>query len=226
MTTEIDTRSPSRRTFLGRAAIGACALAAGAPSAAHAIPFVAVDPAAEPDPWLGALAGKHKQFFDAVSVNEGFPLVFAWNYLNTEEETYKLRDSDLTAIVGLRHFSIPIAFTDEIWEKYKLGDWAKVMDPATKAPSTRNIFYMPKPGDSPWPDASLDKLVARGVHVTVCNVALTVLSSMLGKQAGMEPEAAKKEWTAHLIPGAVVVPSGVFAVNRAQEKGCTYCYAG
>ena len=26
--------------------------------------------------------------------------------------------------------------------------------------------------------------------------------------------------------GVNVVPSGVFAVNRAQKKGCTYCYAG
>jgi intracellular sulfur oxidation DsrE/DsrF family protein len=24
----------------------------------------------------------------------------------------------------------------------------------------------------------------------------------------------------------LVVPSGVIAVNRAQEKGCAYCFAG
>jgi intracellular sulfur oxidation DsrE/DsrF family protein len=29
-----------------------------------------------------------------------------------------------------------------------------------------------------------------------------------------------------LLPGVQVVPSGVWAVGRAQEKGCGYCYAG
>jgi intracellular sulfur oxidation DsrE/DsrF family protein len=42
----------------------------------------------------------------------------------------------------------------------------------------------------------------------------------------MAPDAAKKEWLAHIIPGTTVVPSGVLALGRAQEKGCTYCYAG
>jgi len=29
-----------------------------------------------------------------------------------------------------------------------------------------------------------------------------------------------------LFPGIQVVPSGVMAVGRAQEHGCTYCFAG
>jgi intracellular sulfur oxidation DsrE/DsrF family protein len=29
-----------------------------------------------------------------------------------------------------------------------------------------------------------------------------------------------------LIPGVQVVPSGVLAVARSQEKGCAYCFAG
>ena len=35
------------------------------------------------------------------------------------------------------------------------------------------------------------------------------------------------EFEKGLIPGFTLVPSGVLAVSRAQEKGkCTYCYAG
>src|SRR5207244_4350224 len=48
----------------------------------------------------------------------------------------------------------------------------------------------------------------------------------LAKDMGMQADAIKKEWVANLLPGVVVVPSGVIAVNRAQEKGCAYCFAG
>jgi len=42
----------------------------------------------------------------------------------------------------------------------------------------------------------------------------------------MEGADVKKEWVAGLLPGVQVMPSGVWAVGRAQEHGCTYCYAG
>jgi intracellular sulfur oxidation DsrE/DsrF family protein len=70
---------------------------------------------------------------------------------------------------------------------------------------------------------ALDKLMPRGVQVTCCNVALTNLAGMTGARVGVSPLAARSEWLEHLIPGVVLVPSGVLAVNRAQEKGCTYC---
>ena len=52
------------------------------------------------------------------------------------------------------------------------------------------------------------------------------MSGLLSKNAGVTPEVAKAEWTANLLPGVTLVPSGVLAVNRAQEKGCTYCNGG
>jgi intracellular sulfur oxidation DsrE/DsrF family protein len=35
-----------------------------------------------------------------------------------------------------------------------------------------------------------------------------------------------KEWTANVLPGVQIVPSGVWALGRAQEHGCGYIYAG
>ena len=221
--------APARRGFLARLGGGALALAAGA-FGATGLDARPLRPSraggAPPDEYLGSLAGKHRQFFDATSVNDGFALAYAMTFLNTSGQTYKLKDGELSAIVGLRHFAIPMAFTDAIWAKYKLGEFAKTMDPATKAPATRNIFFNPREGDLRFPDMAIDKLQPRGVHFTVCNVALTVLSGALGAPIGVSPEEAAKEWRAGLIPGMVLVPSGVFAANRAQEKGCTYCYAG
>ena len=67
--------------------------------------------------------------------------------------------------------------------------------------------------------------MAQGPFVIVaCNLALTVLSSLTANNAGVTAEQAKQEWTAGVIPGVALAPSGVYAVSRAQENGCQYCY--
>jgi hypothetical protein len=217
--------STHRRAFLGGVAVGALSLAmpgiAGEELRAEesALPE-------SPDAWLSLIKGQHKQYFDATSVNDGFSFAYAMNYLDTMTSTYKIPDSQVTAVVGLRHFSIPLAFNDDIWRKYKLGELVKVNDPATKAPALRNPYYHPKEGELMFPGMAIDKISSRGGVITCCNVALTVLSAHAAEAAGLPKDKARAEWVAGLLPGVHVVPSGVLAVGRAQEKGCSYCYAG
>jgi len=179
------------------------------------------------DAWVDNLKGRYRQYFDATSVNSGFALAYAMNWLDTMKSTYNVTDKDLNAVIGFRHFSVPLVYTDEIWAKYKLGEFAQLNDPKTNAPATRNIYYNPKQGDLMFPGMAIDQLKPRGTTFVVCNVAHTVVSSLLGQKAGVAPEVAKAEFTKGLIPGFTLVPSGVLAVHRAQEKGkCTYCSAG
>ena len=212
-----------RRGFFGRLAAGTAALAA-TPATLEAQWTEA--PVAGADDWLARVTGTHRQFFDAVSVNDGFPLGYAMNFLNTMGETYKAPDKDITAVIGLRHFSIPLAFNNDVWAKYKLGEFFKITDSATKAPAVRNPYAYAKEGELMFPGMALEKLQARGAVVTVCNVALTVLSGLTAQAAGLPKDSAKQDWLVGMFPGVFVVPSGVLAVNRAQKKGCTYCYAG
>jgi intracellular sulfur oxidation DsrE/DsrF family protein len=211
-----------RRDFLERLTVGAAALAIPFTSALGETGETARGPWNEA--WLDKITGKHKQFFDAVEPNEGFALVFAWGWLNLNKETYGLTDKDLTAVVGLRHFAMPLALSDATWQKYKIGEAFKITDPATKAPATRNPFL--HPDGVPFAGAELPTLAGRGVIFTACNVALTKISEKLAGNAGVTPAAAHDEWVAALQPGVTLVPIGVLAVNRAQEKGCTYCYGG
>lgn len=220
-----------RRAFLTRATVGAAVTVAGlsATRTLHAQPSFddhVIDHPTAPwdETWLTKLTGKHKQFFDAMSPNDGFALLFAANFLNLYNEAYNVPDSQLTAVVGVRHMATPIAFNDAIWAKYKLGEFFKVTDPKTKAPATRNIFTYDD--GMMFPNASVQKLQARGVIFTMCNVALTVLSGLTAQAAGLPEANAKDEWVAGLLPGITLVPVGVLAVNRAQEKGCTYCSGG
>jgi intracellular sulfur oxidation DsrE/DsrF family protein len=217
-----DPSTSARRTFISQVAAGALALAAVPAASAIASTVTPADD----DPWIKALKGKHKQVFDAPDTNAGFPFMFAATYLQTMMEHYKLAATEVSAMVVVRHFGTGMGLNDSIWKKYNLGKMLNVLDPATKAPATRNIFYKSKPGDMMNIDASADKIIAKGVVVGVCGFALKALSGMAAEGAGMKADAAHAEWIAGVIPGAFVLPSGVLGVAKAQEAGCTYCYAG
>jgi intracellular sulfur oxidation DsrE/DsrF family protein len=60
----------------------------------------------------------------------------------------------------------------------------------------------------------------------VCEAAISVYSASIA--AGMKADAAevRKDWVAGLLPGIQPVPSGVWALGRAQQKGCGYIFAG
>jgi len=210
-----------RRAFLGAVATGTMALASTHLSALDAHSVTAPD-----DAWLRAIRGKHKQVFDVTTVNNGIGLLFAHTYLHTMTDHYKLGAGDVGVFVVVRYFGAAIALNDDIWSKYGLGQMMSTVDPVTKAPSTRNIFYRSKDRDMANLDASVDRLMAQGVVVGVCGNALGVLARNAAARVGVAADVAVAEWRAGVIPGVHVVPSGVLAVARAQEVGCTYCYGG
>src|SRR2546421_11297509 len=100
------------------------------------------------------------------------------------------------------------------------------MAPARRGPAGRHPLLRLKPGDVPIPGMGTDELLAKGVLIGVCNIALTLNSMRVAKDMGMQAEAIKKEGVANLLPGVLVVPAGVIAVNRSPEKGCAHCFAG
>jgi intracellular sulfur oxidation DsrE/DsrF family protein len=42
----------------------------------------------------------------------------------------------------------------------------------------------------------------------------------------LKADEVYKDFMGGILPGVQVVPSGVWAVGRAQEHGCAYCFAG
>ena len=92
----------------------------------------------------------------------------------------------------------------------------------------RVVYHVvqPKPGVLGNSEAALDRLFARGTVMGVCSISLRGQARRLATNAGVSAEEALKEWTANLIPGVTVIPSGTWGVNRAQESGCTYCAGG
>jgi intracellular sulfur oxidation DsrE/DsrF family protein len=210
-----DMDATPRRGFFARMA-GAVALGvagfAAAPRDAQA--------AANASDWPGALKGRNRQVVDAYEANAGFPLAYVHTFLLPNDP------ADTTGLLVLRHAAFPIALESAMWQKYKIGEALKIIDPETKAPAVKNPFFKPKSGVLIVDDMALDRLLAKGVIVGACNVAMTVQSKMLSGNAGVTPEEAYKEWAANVIPGVTVIPSGTWGVNRAQQAGCTYCAGG
>src|SRR5258705_6193918 len=216
-----------RRGFLGRLAATAAAGVAGltplrleAQPARHEPILGGADPSFET--WLNRITGKHKMIFDAPEVNGGMPVIWPRVWLKRNDENYAKKDADNSAVVVLRHSAIPIAMQDALWVKYKLGEAFSIKE--GEAPAARNIFADVMP--LLLPGTGLKALLAAGVQVGCCNVALTVYSAMVAQKMSMDAAAVKAEWVAGLLPGVQVVPSGVLAVARSQEKGCAYCFAG
>jgi intracellular sulfur oxidation DsrE/DsrF family protein len=216
-----------RRDFLGGVAtLGAVVGLAELVATAQAAEPGAAGPDSGFGKWLDSIGGKHRQVFDAPEPNNGMPLIWPHVFLLTGAQAYGVPENELGAVIVLRHDAIPIAFRDELWSKYKLGEFFKITDPVSKAPSTRNFYLNSKPGELYFPEASIDRMLARGVKIGVCGTAIKVISGIVAKQINAEPEQVRADWLAGVLPGVQVVPSGVVAVNGAQSRGCTYCFAG
>jgi len=220
-----NTSLTSRRTFINTLAVGATGMMASA--SAFARPSFEMSASVnDAEEWMKKIKGKHKIIYDASEPHNGFAVLWSWVFYQTNNQT-GTPDNDQTALVVLRHNAIPLAMEDRLWEKYKFGEMFKITDNNAKAPALRNVFYDPHGADFPLSAVEgIKRLQQRGVMFCVCDTALTVFSGFVAQAINQKPEDIKKDWLSGLLPGIQAVPSGVWAISRAQERGCAYCYAG
>ena len=232
MKKKITNAANERRDFLKQVATGAAALSLtmlASPLILKASPLHD-DPGNDADAWFNKIKGKHRIVFDVTKPNEILPFAWPKVFLLTNAAT-GTPEKDMGVVVILRHDAIPYTMESRLWEKYKFGEFFKIDDPKTKAPSVRNMFWQPGPDDFQVPGIGpvaigINDLQASGVMFCACNMAITVLSTVVAQHMKLDAEEVKKDWVAGILPGIQVVPSGVWAVGRAQEHGCAYCFAG
>jgi intracellular sulfur oxidation DsrE/DsrF family protein len=219
----------NRREFLGTLATSAAALGLSslATLQAEASPEI-MKMAADADAWFEKIKGKHRVVFDVPQPHEVFPFAWPRVFMVTNVAT-GTPENEQGVVVVLRHSAIPYAMDSNLWEKYKFGEVFKIDDPKTKAPSIRNMFWKPAEGDYKIPGVGpvkigINELMESGVMFCVCDMAMTVYSNALAQ--GGDPANVKKDFLAGLLPGVQPVPSGVWALGRAQEKKCAYIFAG
>lgn len=224
----------SRRGFIstvsaGVAAVGLSTLPPSSQADTKSAGAVMTKPES-PDAWFDQVKGAHRVVYDAVTPNGMMPLAWPRVFLMTNEATGSPA-KDCGVVVVLRHEAIPYALDNALWKKYKFGESMKVDDPTTGKIATRNPFWQPGPNDFKVPgvgpvEIGINQLQDSGVMFCVCHMALTVNSAAIAQKLKLDPADVLKEWTEGVLPGIEIVPSGVWAVGRAQEHHCAYCYAG
>jgi len=209
--------SPERRSFLthfnaGAASIAALAMGGVAVAQVKASPAPPFEPARHTqDDWMDQIPGKHRLVIDTTTL-DGFrnALLYASNFFLANRTDYGLQNQDLAVIVVARHLSTQYGYNNDMWTKYGASL-------AGQAPSGDNQAKEP-PKANPTA-ASLVSLSNQGVQFAVCSMATRRLAGMVARASGGNADAAFAELSANLVSNARLVPAGIVAINRAQERG-------
>lgn len=209
---------PSRRAFVTHLAAlaGASALL---PDTSFANSDV--NPGDEPEAWLKALTGKHRQLSHAHD-NWLNGIEYSIRYKTAYLKEYGVSPDDVNSVLAAHGKTGASTYADSAWEKYALGKMFDVKDPKTRKVATRNVYYA---GDDDTP--GIREALAAGVVVLSCRTALRYFAAELaGQKKFGSAEEIERDLTASLIPGVILVPAMIIAIGRAQEQHCTYVYTG
>jgi intracellular sulfur oxidation DsrE/DsrF family protein len=219
--------APERRSFLTSWNAGVAALAAlalGRQAQAQTKSATRWEPARhDKDDWLDQLPGKHRLVFDTTSMDYlSDSILFANNFIRVNQADYGLPASELAVVIVVRHRSTPFGYSDAMWAKYgaPLAARSRVEDPKTKQPPTRNLFNSANSGgDLADRGLTLDSIFKQGVQLAVCATSTRGYAGAIAQATGGDANAIFQELAANLVPNSRLVPAGIVAVNRAQERG-------
>jgi intracellular sulfur oxidation DsrE/DsrF family protein len=218
----------ARRSFLSRLGVGMTAV--GATFGSTVVAAQAPSSAARwqpgrhaQDDWLDQLPGQHRFVFDTTSpLGFGAALLYANNYFLANQNGYGLGNADLAVVIVVRHNSTQFAYNDAIWAKYgvNLTLPTNFNDPETKQAPKVNMFNASAlAARLPSLGTTLDSLLKKGVHLAVCQMATRRFAGAISQAAGGTADAVYNELVANLVGNSHMVPAGIVAVNRAQERG-------
>jgi hypothetical protein len=174
--------------------------------------------------WLDRLASaQYRVVFNTSEIAEGNVLGYVDEFFNDFHAAHGTTEQQTRPVVVFRRLGTPMAFNDSIWNRYGIGEDLKIKDPETGAFATRNIYWKPRDGATGWEaQYAIEPLHRRGMISLVCNVAMTNWARRTAQHFKRDPEAVQKEVRENLIPGAILVPSGIYALIRAQNAGCAF----
>ena len=223
MTNEESTRaSTPRRGFLRGLFASAAVLGGGVtvPALLHATP----PSHAQGDDWMRALTGKHRTVFDTAVHRNGRPLLQAKNFLDAWRDAFHVPESNVNLVLGVQAEATPLLLSDALWSRFRVGELFDVIDPATKAPATKNLFTaqnVATPGLIP-PEQSIEVLQKRGVRFLMCLNTLGGLAARISAAGQGPAEDVRSALVGGLLPGVITVPAMVVALAQLQERGLTY----
>jgi len=165
------------------------------------------------DDWFDQIAGKHRLVFDTTEpTGLSSAMTYATNYYSASNSGYGLQNGDLAVVIIARHFSTPFAYNEAIWSKYgvQISDFVQ----RGKEPSKTNAY-----------GRQIATLTARGAQLAVCQLATRAIAGSIARAVNSNADDIYNELAANLMPNSHLVPAGIVAVNRAQERGYSLVHA-
>ena len=175
-----------------------------------------------------------KQVYDVVRIGDGKFLNNIKNSLNGLRFGFDIPERQIKIAAALHGPANMINYDDYVWNKYQIGEWLSVTDPATGKPAVRNIFFPAKtqaanagaagdPDDptSTYQDTSVQTLQQRGVQFLSCHTATEEQAHALVRHSHLTqtPEEIVQDMLAHVQPGVLVVASMVAAIALLEAEG-------
>ena len=208
-------------TVLGMA--GALGLAVSLTAARPAASVAATSaPAPVWEDWLGRLNAPHRQLFDAPAPAGGVPLVHVLNYYDTYNKAFNTADKDINGVLTFYGATTFYGLNDATWAKYRLGAFLDTKDSKGAYAIANPWRTTPEILGMSLPQASIESLQKRGATFILCNNALTIFSALVAQKGGLDPKVVYEDMKANILPGVVLVPGMVVAIEQAQRAGLTY----
>ena len=164
-----------------------------------------------------ATPAKHKHLFAGIT-QAGVALNATRSTLNAYH-VLGVPAADVQPVVVFYHGTAVLsAFDDTMWTRYVMPtNSAPVSDSTEKI--TGNPLMKEKGGD--W-DSSIPALVASAnARFFVCNLATHGYASRFAKHLHLSAKDVYEDLASHLIPNAMLVPAGVWAIHAIQERQYT-----
>lgn len=156
-----------------------------------------------------------------------FPLQIAARILDNCDAAYGAGGHKAVIVLNIRTRAVAMALNQAMWTKYALGKdvGIKGRDGTAATVSESNPFLdLPPGGDAGY--GYVSNLIQRGAVAIVCDFAMGHMANRLAQRLNVAKDDVHRELAANLIPGASLVPSGMFGLMKAQNLGCAYVPGG
>ena len=171
--------------------------------------------------WLDRLAAaRYRVVFNGNTMSDGEVMSHAATFLDHFHEVHDTTDAQTVPVIVFRRLGTALALNDAMWNRSS-------SEPRTRwstRPRTRRRGGMSTgpPQPAAMTRSKIRTLHGRGMISLVCNVALGNVGRSLAEQFTLEAAEVQAMLRANLVPGAILVPSGIYALIRAQGRLCVH----
>ncbi len=164
-----------------------------------------------------AKPAKHKQCFGATKIDEGNVMNGMANTMNAYEQYLGEAPGSVQTVAVLYHgAAIALALSSAVWNDLLLPTLKNA--PADLRKELGSI----KPGAGNPYLTDVAGVVKRGSSFFVCHNAIAGFAGIAADALKQPAEKVHAAIMAGIVPGALVVPAGVMAINACQEAKFTY----